>query len=109
MYKQSLNNLVGIILPWLQFYWLEKTNWQHNYLSKAADVSPEYDPIAWCTNHAKDLPNWSRAVEKIFLVQPSSAGAERVFPVLSNMFGEQQENCLEDYIEASPLLQNNKR
>ena len=78
------------------------------YLSKAIDVSADYDPIQWWSNHSQELPRWSDAVQKVFLVQPSSAGAERAFSLLSNSFGDQQQNCLEDYIEASLMLQYNK-
>ena len=80
-----------------------------SYLSKASDVSPEHDPIAWWASHIQQLPKWSDAAQKIFLVQPSSAGAERAFSLLNNTFGDQQQNCLEDYVEASLMLQYNKR
>ncbi len=79
------------------------------YLSKAADVSPEYDPVALWTSHTEDLPNWFHAVKMVFLVQPSSAGAERAFSILSNTFGDRQDNCLEDYVEISLMLQCNNR
>ena len=44
----------------------------------------------------------------VLLVQPSSAGAERAFFfLLSNSFGCRQDNSLQDYIEASLMLQYN--
>ena len=44
----------------------------------------------------------------VLLMQPSSAAAERVFSLLKNSFGEQQDNSLQDYIECSMMLQYNK-
>jgi len=43
------------------------------YLAKAAGVNPDFDCLEWWERR---LPNWSRAVLKVLLVQPSSAGAE---------------------------------
>ena len=43
------------------------------------------------------------------LVQPSSAAAERVFSLLVTMFGDQQHETLEDYIEAALMLRVNNR
>ena len=79
------------------------------YLASAADTSNEVDPVEWWRNNAATLPCWSAAAEKILLLQPSSAAAERVFSILSNCFGEQQDRALQDYIEASLMLQYNKR
>ena len=39
------------------------------------------------------------------LVQPSSAAAECVFYVLNSSFDSQQDRALQDYIEASVMLQ----
>lgn len=78
-------------------------------MCKAADVDPDYDPVQWWRKHGEELPRWSKALEKALLVQPSSAGAERVFSLLSNTFGDHQYNSLEDYIETSLMLQYNKR
>ena len=46
---------------------------------------------------------------KMSLLQPSSGAAERVFSVLNNSFGKRQLSTLEDYVEASVMLQYNKR
>ena len=51
-----------------------------------------------------DLPCWSSAVQKVFLVQPSSAAAERVFSLLKNAFGEQQQSSLQDLVAATCKL-----
>ena len=42
-------------------------------------------------------------------MQPSSATAERVFSMLNQSFGEQQQNALEDLVETTIMLQCNKR
>ena len=55
------------------------------------------------------LPHWSSVVWKVLLVQPSSATAERIFSMLNQSFGEQQQNALEDLVETSIMLQYNKR
>ena len=80
-----------------------------SYLAKTADVSPDFDCLEWWERNCGQLPNWSSAARKVLLVQPSSAAAERVFSLLSNSFSDRQQNCLEDYIEASLMLQYNKR
>ena len=77
------------------------------YLARAADTSATISPLEWWKRNASDLPNWSKAAKKILLLQPSSAAAERVFSLLQNSFGEQQDNSLQDYIECSLVLQYN--
>ena len=47
--------------------------------------------------------------KKLFLVQPSSAAAERVFSLLKNAFGEQQQSSLHDLVAATLMVQYNKR
>ena len=49
------------------------------------------------------------AVQKVVLLQPSSAAAERVLSLLVTMFGDQQHDTLEDYIEAALMLRVNDR
>ena len=78
-----------------------------NYLAKASDIAPDIDPLEWWKHHEKELPKWASTLRKVLLVQPSSAGAERFFSLLSNSFGHQQDNCLQDYIETSVMLQYN--
>ena len=78
-----------------------------DYLSVAEDVSSAIDPIAWWKNQEYRLPNWSQACKYATLIQPSSAAAERVFSLLANSFTSSQESALEDYIQASVMLQYN--
>ena len=77
------------------------------YLARVYDLHLEFDPLEWWKQKALVLPRWSSAARKILLVRPSSAAAERVF--LKASFGEQQDSCLQDYVEASLMLQFNKR
>ena len=77
------------------------------YLARAADTSATISPLDWWKRNSSDLPHWAQAAKKILLLQPSSAAAERVFSLLQNSFGEQQDNSLQDYIECSLMLQYN--
>ncbi|CAB3979446.1 DNA-directed primase polymerase [Paramuricea clavata] len=84
------------------------------YLALAADVNADVNILEWWKNHSSPgsdscLPHWSSAVQKVLLVQPSSATAERVFSMLNQSFGEQQQNALEDLVETTIMLQCNKR
>ena len=80
-----------------------------DYLARAADVSEEFDPLDWWKRNSSTLPHWSACAKKILLIQPSSAAAERVFSLLKASFGDQQESCLQDYVQTSLMLQYNKR
>ena len=79
------------------------------YLTKAADISPDCDPLQWWRMNSTALPYWSAALRKILLVQPSSAAAERVFSLLNSSFNDRQYESLQDYIELSLMYQYNKR
>ena len=80
-----------------------------SYLAHAADVSSTIDTLRWWEDHRNDLPAWSSAVRKVSLLQPSSAAAERVFSLLTNTFGDKQQTSLSDYVEASLMVQYNKK
>ena len=80
------------------------------YIAKTADVSKEMDdadPLEWWKLNASELPYWSSAARKVLVLQPSSAAAERVFSLLKASFSDQQDSSLQDYIEASLMLQYN--
>ena len=79
------------------------------YLARVNDLHEEFNPLDWWKSNASVLPYWSSIARKIMLLQPSSAAAERVLSLLKSSFGEQQEACFQDYIEASLILQFNKR
>ena len=78
-----------------------------SYLAKAMGVSPEVDTLEWWKRNSDALPSWSSAARKVLVVQPPSAAAKRMFSILANSFGDKQENSLEDYVEASVMLQYN--
>ena len=77
------------------------------YLSKTCGVSPSIDILDWWKANEGSLPHWSSAAQKILLIQPSSAAAERVFSVLNDSFGQKQTQSLEDYVETSIMMQFN--
>ena len=79
------------------------------YAAAAEDIDPSYDPLLFWKRQISDLPNWSRAARQVLLVQPSSAAFERVFSLLKNSFGDRQNSALQDYMEASLMLQYNNR
>ena len=67
------------------------------------------DTLPWWKATTQDLPCRAAAVQKMVLVQPSSAAAERVLSLLVTMFGDQQHEALEDYLEAALMLRINSR
>ena len=83
------------------------------YIVKASQIPDEFDTLSdswpWWKSVARELPAWSSAIPKLVVVQPSSAAAERAFSMLTAMFGEQQHDALEDYIETSLMLRVNDR
>jgi len=83
------------------------------YLVKAAAINDAFDVLSdsmqWWKDVSPDLPSWSFAIQKLVLVKPSSAAAERVFSLLVTMFGDQQHDALEDHVEAALMLRVNDR
>ena len=79
------------------------------YVAASEDIDPSYDPLQFWRQHEQSLPAWSQAARQIILIQPSSAALERVFSLLMNSFAERQNSSLQDYIEASIMMQYNNR
>ena len=79
------------------------------YLAKAADTDSSIDALDWWKINMNYLPKWVSALQKVLLIQPSSAASERVFTLLKASFAEQQDCSLQDYVESSIMLQYNKR
>ena len=79
------------------------------YLAKVEDLDESVDKLEWWKNQETNLPSWCAVVKKVLLVQPSSGAVERVFSLLNSSFGDQQEQSLQDYIEASVMLRYNHR
>ena len=57
---------------------------------------------------AKSAGPWL-AARVVFAISPNSASCERVFALLRNLFAEKQANALSDYLQASLMLNYNKR
>ena len=77
------------------------------YLAKCANTGENFSTMKWWKLNGPGLPNWAASVRKVLLVQPSSATSERVFSLLNASFHEQQDAALQDYLEASLMLQYN--
>ena len=75
------------------------------YIASATDINV----LTWWEIYKQEIPNWAKACKKILLIQPSSAASERVFSLLENSFRDNQACAMEDYIEASIMLQYNQR
>lgn len=80
-----------------------------DYLAAADGVvmEDEEEKLAWWAANSVRLPHWASLVKKLLLIQPSSASAKRVFSLLNNAFNDQQDNALEDYLEASVTIRYN--
>lgn len=57
------------------------------YIVKASHIPDEFDTLSdswpWWKSVARELPAWSSAIQKLVVVQPSSAVAERAFSMLT--------------------------
>ena len=71
--------------------------------------SQEFCPLKWWKQNSTVIPNWAIAASKALRVQPSSAASECIFSMLKASFDEQQDSSLQDYLEASLMLQFNGR
>ena len=80
-----------------------------DYLAAADGVvmANEEEKLAWWAAPIDTLPHWAGVVKTLLVIQPSSASAERVFSLLKNAFNDQQDNALEDYLEASVMIRYN--
>ena len=63
--------------------------------------------LQWWKSQELLLPHWATIAKSILAVQPSSAVVERAFSLLNSGFNDQQEQSLQDYIEASAMLRYN--
>ena len=71
--------------------------WMTSYLEGSKPVSSPVNPDVLVKTQMMSVT-----------VQPSSAAAERAFSFLNSGFNDQQEQSLQDYIEASAMLRYNK-
>jgi len=79
-----------------------------DYLQKTYESVMESCITFW-KYYKSNFPHLSLFACYCMSMTTSSAGAERVFSVLKNSFGPQQQNSLEDYVSLSVLYQFNKR
>ena len=79
------------------------------YLAKCADTGENFCALKWWKMNSQQLPTWAASAKKVLLVQPSSAASERVFSLLKASFNDQQDFTLQDYLEASLMLQYNRK
>jgi hypothetical protein len=77
-----------------------------NPIAKGDDGGWKFE--SWWTAAGKAGQDcWFEAAKKIMVLQPSSAAAERVFSMLKNLMGEQQQNsALEGYQEAAIMTRD---
>ena len=79
------------------------------YIAAAENVDISYDPLQFWKQHENDLPAWSQAARQIYsLFSHILLLHNEFFSLLRNSFGERQHSSLQDYIEASLMLQYNK-
>ncbi|KAK3233173.1 hypothetical protein CYMTET_56513 [Cymbomonas tetramitiformis] len=87
------------------------------YMAAAAGFSCDNNDVAaftdavlgWWRKHAGKLPKWGQAARIVFSLSPNSCACERVFSLLKNMFGENQDSTLADYLQSALMLRYNKR
>jgi hypothetical protein len=63
--------------------------------------------LGWWKRNASEVGAWSDAALIAFAMAPNSAGAERAFPLLKTLFGNNQDTSLADYIRGSMMLRYN--
>jgi len=78
-----------------------------SYLAAADGTPREVNALEWWNHNKSTLPQWSQAFNKVILVQPSSASAERVFSILKRQFTQYQNSALQDYVEVGVMLEFN--
>ena len=81
---------------------------QYMAIADGTALDTEEEKLLWWSRNEATLPNWSSAVKKVLLVQPSSASAERVFSLMNNFFGNQQDAALEETVEVAVMLRYNQ-
>lgn len=79
------------------------------YRAKAKDVEGDVDVLRWWRKWRQELPKWAEALRIVALVQPSSAGIERLFSELKHKYTVLHGNALNDFIESCTLTAYNDR
>ena len=65
--------------------------------------------LEWWRTNGGSFKTWAIAARIVFAISPSSASCERVFALLTRLFGEQQLSALSDYVQAALMLNHNGR
>lgn len=65
--------------------------------------------LEWWRVNGGGFKSWKKAAQITFALSPNSASCERVFSLLSHMFGDDQRSALADYLRAALMLKYNKR
>ena len=60
--------------------------------------------LQWWKSQELLLPHWETIAKSILAVQPSSSAVESAFSLLNLGFNDQQEQLLQEYIEASVMF-----
>ena len=63
--------------------------------------------LTFWKDHSKDLSAWSEAARTVFAMKPSSAGAERIFSILTRCFGPSRARSLMDVVEGTLMVKFN--
>ena len=65
--------------------------------------------LEWWSINGNSFKQWACAARIVFAMSPNSASCERVFSILSLMFGDTQLGSLADMIRAALMLRYNDR
>ncbi len=75
-----------------------------------ADVNDFTDAVLqFWRNRVTTLPRWAYAARIVFAISCNSTSCERVFSLMTSMFGQEQLAALSDYIGGSLMLNYNNR
>ena len=112
MQVQHLHPTAASLEKFRNFPFLDNDNIIANLARELPDYLAAADGVVMEDEEEKPansvrLPHWASLVKKLLLIQPSPASAERVFSLLNNAFNDQQDNALEDYLEASVMIRYN--
>jgi hypothetical protein len=82
---------------------------QHHPITRGGDGELEYEAWWHACAGVNDMGVWYEVATTVLILQPSSAAAERVFSMLKNLMGDQQQaRSMEDYQEAAIMSRYNQ-
>jgi len=98
------------VFPWISPEMMIKLEEElPRYKILAQSVVPEIKLCDWWRNQLLVLPCWSNCFYWVILYQSSSGAAERVGSIFHQMYSDGNHLSLEDYVEASVMVQYNYR